>query len=270
MISDKINSHYQKNNEQQRLSIGTGQVEFERTKELMSRFLPNAPARILDVGGAAGVYSLWLAGEGHEVHLIDPMPNLLEQAKQASTQADAPIKSIRIGDARNLDFPDEFADVVLMMGPLYHLVDKSNRITALKEAIRVLKMDGLLFVAAISKFASTLDGFVQGFMDDPKFVPIAEQDLTDGQHRNPFDNTAYFTTAFFHHPEELKKEIEEAGFSYQNTFAVEGFGWLLQDFDKHWNNEKRRERLLKFIRLTETESSVLGVSAHLLAVARKQ
>jgi ubiquinone/menaquinone biosynthesis C-methylase UbiE len=270
MISPKIVSHYEENNEQQRLSLGSGQLEFERTKEIIARFLPDKPATILDIGGAAGVYSLWLAREGHELHLIDPVPFLVEQARQASAaQKRAPLKSINIGDARKLDFPDAFADIILLMGPMYHLVEGGDRLTALKEAHRVLKKDGLLIVAAISKFASTLDGFVQGYMEDAKFVKIAERDLTDGQHRNPYDNLSYFTTAFFHHPGELKEEIEEAGFTHQNTFAVEGFGWMLQDFEDHWKNARRRERMLKFIRSIETEPSMIGMSAHLLAVARK-
>lgn len=269
-FSEKIKSHYRENNEQQRLSVGTGRLEFERTKEIIARYLPDTPATILDVGGAAGAYSLWLAEKGHEVHLIDPVAFLVEQAKQASAaQKKAPIKSITVGDARKLEFPNAFADIILLMGPMYHLVERSDRLTALREVHRVLKKDGYLIAAAISKFASTLDGFVRGYMDDPKFVEIAERDLIDGQHRNPYDNLAYFTTAFFHHPDELKSEIGEAGFVHQHTFAVEGFGWMLQDFEEHWKNARRRERMLKFIRLTETEPSMIGMSAHLLAVANK-
>ena len=270
MISQTIKSHYEKNNEQQRLNIGSGQLEFERTRELIIRYLPDEPISILDVGGAAGAYSLWLAKMGHKVHLVDPVPYLVEQAKQASALQPAfPVRSINIGDARKLEFPDNFADIILLMGPLYHLVKRDDRLFALKEAHRVLKREGLLIAAAISKFASTLDGFVRGYMDDPEFVPIAEQDLVNGQHRNPTENPFYFTDAFFHHPKELKEEILKAGFTHQNTFAVEGFGWMLQHFDDHWNNEKHRERMLKFIRMTETEPSMIGMSAHLLAVARK-
>lgn len=269
MISEKIKSHYEKNNERQRLAIGVGQLEFERTKELILRYLPDKPVTILDIGGAAGVYSLWLARKGHEVHLVDPVSFLVEQAKQASARQRIPIKSFNIEDARKLEFTDEFADIVLLMGPMYHLVEKDDRLTALKEARRVLKKGGWLIAAAISKFASTMDGFVLGYMDDPKFVPIAEQDLANGQHRNPTENIFYFTNAFFHLPDELKTEIQEAGFTHQNTFAVEGFGWMLQNFDDQWKDENRRERMLKFIRSIETESSLVGMSAHLLAVARK-
>ena len=269
MISQTIKAHYEKNNEHLRLLTGVGQLEFERTKELILRYLPDRPIKILDVGGATGIYSLWLAKMGHEVHLVDPVPFLVEQAKQASAKQEIPIKSFNIGDARNLEFPDDFADIVLLMGPAYHLVERGDRVTALRESLRILKKKGLLFTAAISKFASTLDGFVAGYMDNPRFVPIAEQDLVNGQHRNPTDNPFYFTDAFFHHPDELKDEILEAGFDHENTIAVEGFGWTLQNFDNHWKDKDRRERMLRFIRAIETESSLLGMSAHLLAVAHK-
>ena len=140
---------------------------------------------------------------------------------------------------------------------------------ALREAHRVLAGGGLLFAAAISRFASVLDGLVRGYLDDPVFGKIVQQDLKDGQHRNPTDNPAYFTTAFFHRPEELRHEVEEAGFRIEEVFAIEGPGWLLQDFDDHWNDTGRRERLLSAIRDLETEPSTLGMSAHLLAVGRK-
>jgi ubiquinone/menaquinone biosynthesis C-methylase UbiE len=269
MISQTIKAHYETNNEHQRLLTGVGQLEFERTKELILRYLPDKAIKILDIGGATGIYSLWLAKMGHEVHLVDPVSFLVEQAKQASAKQEIPIKSFNIGDARKLEFPDDFADIVLLMGPIYHLVERRERLIALRESLRISKKKGLLITAAISKFASTLDGFVEGYMDDKMFVPIAEQDLVKGQHHNPTDNPFYFTDAFFHHPDELKEEILEAGFDYENTFAVEGFGWMLQNFDNHWKDKDRRERMLKFIRLVEAEPSLLGMSAHLLAVSRK-
>ena len=262
MISQTIKAHYEKNNEHQRLLTGVGQLEFERTKELILRYLPDRPIKILDVGGATGIYSLWLAKMGHEIHLVDPVSFLVEQAKQASAKQGIHIKSFNIGDARKLEFPDDFADIVLLMGPMYHLIERRERLIALRESLRVLKKKGLLITAAISKFASTLDGFVEGYMDDPEFVPIARQDLINGQHRNPTDNPLYFTDAFFHQPEQLKEEILEAGFDHENTFAVEGFGWMLQNFDGHWKNKDRRDRMLKSIRAIETEPSLLGMSAH--------
>jgi hypothetical protein len=78
-----------------------------------------------------------------------------------------------------------------------------------------------------------------------------------------------FTSAFFHHPDELAVEISEAGLHHEATFAVEGSAWLLENFDAHWNDPARGERLLTALRALEKEASPLGASAHLLAVARK-
>ncbi len=95
------------------------------------------------------------------------------------------------------------------------------------------------------------------------------RDLIDGQHRNPTDNPAYFTTAFFHLPGELEGEIEEAGLRLEITLSIEGPGWLLQDFEERWRDPDRRKRLLDAVRATETAASLLGVGAHMMAVARK-
>jgi hypothetical protein len=145
-----------------------------------------------------------------------------------------------------------------------------DRIQALREAHPILKSEGLVFAVGISRFASTLDGLLKGYLDDPEFVEIVQQDLIDGQHRNPNNHPAYFTTAFLHHPDELKTEMEAAGLDYQRTLAIEGPGWLLQNFPEHWNEPVRRQRLLEAIRWLESEPSVLGASAHIMAVGRKK
>jgi hypothetical protein len=113
-----------------------------------------------------------------------------------------------------------------------------------------------------------LDGPL-GLFDDPAFAQIAERDLLDGQHRNPTGDPRYFTTAYFHRPGELREEAGEAGLRHEATLGVEGPGWLLQDFDRWWADAARRERLLAVARALESEPALLGVSAHLLAVARK-
>jgi SAM-dependent methyltransferase len=264
-------AHYEAGVEQPRLSQGSGRLEFTRTCEVISRHLPPAPAVVLDVGGGPGVYALWLAGLGHEVHLSDPVPLHVEQARRGSAERpDRPLASAAVGDARMLDRPDASADAVLMLGPLYHLTDRADRLAAWREARRVLKPGGVVLAAAISRFASTLDGLRLGLFDDPAFARIAEQDLLDGQHRNPTGDPRYFTTTFFHLPDELRGEAEEAGLTHEATLGVEGPGWLLQDFDRWWDDPARRERLLAVARAVEAAPSLLGVSAHLLAVARKR
>jgi ubiquinone/menaquinone biosynthesis C-methylase UbiE len=268
---DRLESYYEAFDEEHRLLQGIGRLEFARSQEIIQRYITPPPAVIYDVGGAAGIYAYWLADLGYEVHLIDPVPSHVKKAKQISKQQSSfPVQSCRIGDARQLDFPDGSADFMLFFGPMYHLTVKKERMRALNEAFRVLKEGGILFVAGISRFASIIDGLVSKFLEDPHFVKIVKQDLLNGQHRNPTDHPHYFMAAYFHHPEELKREIEEADLLCEKVLPVESLGGFLQDFETRWKDPKQRTRLLEAVRWIEGEPYLLGATQHLLAIARKQ
>jgi ubiquinone/menaquinone biosynthesis C-methylase UbiE len=270
--SDSANviDYYSAYDEQGRLSDTWGQVEYVRSQQLLRRHLPPPPALILDVGGAAGRYAAWLAREGYQVHLVDPVPLHVEQAQAASAaQPQAPIASCRPGDARHLEFDDALADAVLLMGPLYHLADAGDRQRALAEAYRVLKRGGRLFAVGISRFASTIDGLMSGYHLDPAFRQIMRRDLREGQHRNPTGNPAYFTDAFFHHPDELRAEVLGAGFELLGLFAVEGIAYMMKDLARDWDDAQHRDFLLELVAQTEQEPSLIGASPHLMCVAAK-
>ncbi|HET9887409.1 MAG TPA: SAM-dependent methyltransferase, partial [bacterium] len=85
---------------------------------------------------------------------------------------------------------------------------------------------------------------------------------------NPTNHPHYFTTAYFHHPEELAAEMKEGGFEVEGVLGVEGPGWLQQDFDEHWNDAGRRRRMLWLAKELEAEPALCGVSAHLLGIGR--
>jgi ubiquinone/menaquinone biosynthesis C-methylase UbiE len=221
------------------------------------------------VGGAAGVYSLWLAGLGYEVHLVDASPRLVEEARKRSAQSANPLASMTVGDARRLQQADGSAAAVLVMGPLYHLTSETDRVTALREAFRVLAAGGIVIAAGISRYASAMDGLARKLTLDPRFVAIRNRDLVHGQHRNETENVDYFTTAYFHRPEDLRSELETAGFHDVQVLGVEGPGWILADFDARWENTQLRSDLLEVGRALESEPSIVGASAHLLALGRK-
>ena len=255
--------------EESRLGFGFFRLEFERTKELLARVLPEPPARIVDVGGAAGAYSLWLAEAGYEVHLVDASPRLVEEARRRSAGSATRIASLSVADGRRLPQENDSAAAVLVMGPLYHLPSAADRVASLRESFRVLATDGIAVVAAISRYASALDGLARKFSLDPRYVKIRDRDLADGQHRNDTD-ADYFTTAYFHRPDDLFAELEAAGFQEVRVLGVEGPGWLLPDFDARWDDPEQRKDLLDVARALESESSILGVSAHLLGIGRKR
>src|SRR5262245_54108334 len=197
----EMTAHYDAGLERDRLEQGPGRLERARTAEIVERFFPPAPAVVLDVGGGAGAYACPLARRGYEVHLIDAVPLHVEQAREASArQPESPLAGAAVGDARRIDHADGSADAVLLLGPLYHLTDRGDRLAAWREARRVLRPGGVVLAAAISRFASTLDGLRRGLFDDPVFARLAEQDLRDGQHRNPTGDPRYFTTTYFHLP----------------------------------------------------------------------
>ncbi len=266
---NEIIAHYEQVREEDRLAAGIGELERIRTRETLLRFLGPPPARILDVGGGTGVHACWLAERGYDVDLIDPVPRHVELARTSLAGARPGVGRAFLGDARALEVEDASAAGVLLLGPLYHLAGADDRARALAEARRVLRPGGLLFAAAISRFASLLDGFSRALVRDPQFVTVLERDLEDGLHRNPTANPAYFTTAYLHRPARFREELDQAGFEVVDVIGVEGPFWFMQDFDALWAEPSTRALMLRVLNHVDAEPALLGASAHLLAVCRR-
>src|SRR5688572_19360240 len=263
----EILEHYRGGREAERLTAGAGALERVRTEHIIARYLAPPPGRVLDVGGGPGTYAEWLLRQGYDVELIDPVPTHIEQASGRFQQYGGRGVA-RLGDARELDVADASCACVLLLGPLYHLTERDDRVRALAEARRVLRPDGVAFVAAISRFASLLDGFSRQLIRDPYFVSILERDVTDGQHRNVSD-ADYFTTAFLHRPEELTSEIDDADLQLEALLAVEGPFWFMNGFAELWHDAGTARLMLELLARIEGEPALLGASAHWLAVVRR-
>ncbi|MGH9185165.1 MAG: class I SAM-dependent methyltransferase [Acidimicrobiales bacterium] len=264
----EVREHYESEIiEAGRLARGAGRLEFTRTQEIVRRHLPSSPLTILDVGGGAGAHAEWLADDGHTVHVVDPMPNHVDAVRRLANERRH--ITAAVGDARELRRESSSVDAVLLLGPLYHLTERADRVRALEEATRVVRPGGMVFVAAISRFASLLDGLSREFLFDPRFRSIVEQDLRDGQHRNPDRVPHWFTTAYFHHPSELPEEAMAAGLDCLEVVGVEGVvGWFGHIFE-HWDDPADRDAILFAARAIEDEPSLIGASTHLLMVARR-
>ena len=260
-IENYYQNEYDENNRMAR-----NPIEFIRCKEIISRFLKNDEMEIADIGGATGVFSYWLQEQGHNVHLLDYTEHHIEQAKENGKNKGLTLASYVCGDARQTPYADGQFDIVLEMGPLYHLQDNDDRIKCLEEANRLLKNNGLVICEAISRYANIFEGFQNNLIDDEKFAKILDENLLTGKH-NPKD-THYFTTAFFHTPDLMKNELEQAGFSNITLVAVEGFASII-DTDTFLNDERREHLLLKYIRDTESIRDIFGVSAHFMAIGVK-
>ncbi len=251
--------------EDARLRSGLAQIELIRTQEIIRRYLPDGPLRIADVGGGSGVHAEWLLDDGHAVHLIEPVRSLVETA--ASHITDQPGFSCEVGDARHLTLDNSSVDAALLLGPLYHLTEKSQRLTALREALRVVKPGGLLFASTITRFAPLADGLGRGMIFDPDFEALVRRTLIDGQHRNP-PGKEYFTTAFCHRPDGLQSEVEEAGWSMVALLGVEGFTMAMPQLNEAWDSPEQQALIVDMARAIESEPSLLGLGPHLMAIAR--
>ncbi|MEU8658696.1 class I SAM-dependent methyltransferase [Actinoplanes philippinensis] len=235
------------------------QLERIRTRELLEQHLPPAPASILDVGGGPGAYARPLLAAGYRVRLVDLVPAHVAQARAGQPPVDAVV-----GDARALPADDHSWDATLLLGPLYHLLDRADRLRALREAVRVTRPGGVVLAAAISRFAGPLDFAATGRFTSDRLYAEAEQILATG-HNHP---GLGFTHAYFHRVSELAGEFREAGLPGVTVHGIEGPAWPAADAAAGTPNERTvLDGALALARLYSTEADVLAASAHLMAVA---
>ena len=265
---DDVVAHYEAVPDHDRITTGLGQLELVRTQEVLRRHLGSAPLDILDVGGGTGVHAAWLVDDGHRVHLVDVSPRHVTMAR-SRPEAHGGRLTAAVGDARRLDAADASVDVVLLLGPLYHLAEPDDRRAALAEAFRVLRPGGLLAAAAVSRYASLFDGLARGHLFDAEFREIVSTDLASGRHRNPTGREGWWTTAYFHRPDELRSEIVAAGFAVDEVVGVEGVAPWIPALAERWLDPGHREVIVDAARLVEHEPAVIGVSPHLLAIAHR-
>ncbi|MGH3664292.1 MAG: class I SAM-dependent methyltransferase [Micromonosporaceae bacterium] len=244
-------------------SSGDGVLEMTRTQELLRRHLPPAPASVVDIGGGPGTHSRWLSRDGYQVHVIDPVARHVEQAARDGVTAE-------IGDARGLTAPDSSYDVALLMGPLYHLQERADRVRALVEAYRVTRLGGLLAVAVINRYAPIFDQVATTLLAQPGLSErVAETSRT-----GLVDGARGFTRAYLHTVAELEDEMRAAGLSEVTLYGVEGPGWsILKGVELRAGEASADSSLFRAAlvaaRLAEEHPALLAASSHLLAVATR-
>ncbi|WP_067172259.1 class I SAM-dependent methyltransferase [Microtetraspora niveoalba] len=256
----EILDYYLRGREDGRLRSGRGRLEFWRTQDVLRRVLPPAPARVLDVGGGSGVHAEWLAADGHRVEVVDPVPMHVEMA------ARLPGVVARMGDARTLEDADGSADAVLLLGPLYHLTDRADRVRALAEARRVVRPGGVVAAATISRWAAVHDMIRSGRYAEESVRAVVDDSARHGLLRG--NERIGFTTAYFHDPDEILGEFADAGLPEARRYALENVFGLYADIDEWLDDPERRGMILDVARRSEGEPTLLGVAGHMLTVAR--
>lgn len=258
MNADAIIDYYTASDEAPRLTANPhGRLELARTRELLARLLPAAPASVLDVGGATGVYAGWLAGLGYRVHLVDVVPPHVAQA------TNLPGVTAALGDARDLDGPDASVDAVLLLGPLYHLTDRGDRVRALCEARRLVRPGGLVAAAVISRYAGLLDLVRRGALDD-ETLPLVVHTIRTGVH----DPRVGFMETHFHTGPEAVSEFADAGLGNAEVYGIEGPGWGIASAAAGSDNaEAVFDSALRAARAVERDPLMHHTCGHLLVAA---
>jgi len=175
LISKDIEQFYNSASEETRLENGMGVFEFERIKSLIEKYITSASLKIIDVGGGTGKYSEWLANKGHDVHLVEPVSKHIQIAKKRADKLKNKFK-VQLGESRKLNFSDNYADLVILHGPLYHLQKKEDRSKTILEAKRVLKKGGIVLGFAINSTASTLVGLLNGLIHQKPFFEMCKEE----------------------------------------------------------------------------------------------
>jgi ubiquinone/menaquinone biosynthesis C-methylase UbiE len=275
-IDKDVLAAYNTGLEKNRLRTDLGLIEFERTKEIILENIPQKPSIIYDIGGGYGEYSWWLASLGHKVYLYDISEKNIEMANDLQGEYEnAKLETKEIADARNINRPDNSADAILLFGPLYHIVEYDERQAALKECYRLLKPNGKLFTATITKYATllwaiTVYGVKNDLLDEDEFMGMIRRELQDGQHiRNEKSKYRGMGRSYFHVPETLDKELSEAGFRNNDIRGIIGPLWLTADIDEKWKQKEKRERIMEIVRLLEKEKPIMGVSTHIVSISNK-
>jgi len=266
MVDDEaLQAYYGRGEELDRLSQGVGRVEFLRTIDVVGRTLPPPGAVIADIGGGPGRYTDWLVESGYEVVHRDLIADHVEHVKaRHRTGVDA-----AVGDARDLDLADDSVDAVLLLGPLYHLYDRDDRLRALAEARRIVRPGGRVHGAAISRWATRMDGML---VKRVHLVYPVIAELIDEVERTgvmpPLHETSF--TAYTHTAAELRDDVAACGLVLESLVSVEGISFALSDIDERLDDPDERALLLDSLRAVESVPDLIGVGPHMLASAQKR
>jgi SAM-dependent methyltransferase len=264
-VTQAMREYYDSGRELGRLAEPRGELEFERTKEIILRHLPPPPAIVADVGGGPGSYTFWLADLGYRVVFRDLIPLHVDLVRLAARSGVDPA----VADARELDLADESVDAVLLLGPLYHLETRSDRVLALAEARRILRPGGPMFASAITRWATRIDGILRARLY--LTYPAVEAEIVSvertGLLRPLFPGSFCGIT---HRPAQLRAEVSAAGLTVVDLVGVEGPAFLLDDLAERLADENDRRVVMETARAIERVPELLGIGPHLLVTAARR
>jgi S-adenosylmethionine-dependent methyltransferase len=264
-MSMPVQDYYDEQAEAEWQRLERHRMEYAISMRVLGKHLPPPPGHVLDIGGGPGRYAIALAQQGYTVTLCDLSPTSLRLAEQKAQEA-----GVRLEGYRNLNsldltsLPAESCDAVLLMGPLYHLLELAERQRAMAQASRCLRPGGLLFASVITRFAPFRDATCPGADWTRREPAYTLRMYETGRH----DNGDGFTRAHFAHPDELEPLMRSAGLHTQGIYGLE---CILGSHDKEINQLSGADWdfWVELIWRMSPDASLLGNSDHVMAVGKK-
>lgn len=262
---DDLIRHYNKFNEDKRLTRRHGRVEYLTTMHYIHKYLDeikanaksNQDIRILDIGAGTGKYCVALSEEGYDVSAVEYVKYNLGILKQKKSN----VKAFQ-GDARKLKrFEDNAFDMTLLFGPMYHLYTQEDKIQALCEARRVTKAGGYVLVAYLMNEYGVL---TYGFKEQKVFECLEDGRLDERFHCHSKEKDLYDYVRL----EDINQLNEHTNMERVQIISADGPA----DYMRRELNAMSEEMFQKFVEyhLSVCERpELLGAGAHTVDILKK-
>ncbi|MBT2640455.1 class I SAM-dependent methyltransferase [Bacillus sp. ISL-39] len=237
-------------------------IEFDVTKRYLDDFIKEKNLEIFDIGGGPGRYSIYLAEKGHQVTLLDLSEKNIEIAKQKSFERGITLEGYIHGNALELEGFENQYDVILLMGPLYHLLKEPERRKAVDGALKLLKPNGIMIATFISSYAPVQDHIMN-------LYPIESVQGILGYLQNGENKGGKgFTTAYFIKPNGAREFMDSCGLKELTFAGIENIlGYKEKEITSLEESEYRKWIEIGY-RLS-TDENLFCTSQHFLYIGRK-
>ena len=264
-MKNHIVESYENHKEEDRLTTNNARkIEFITTTRIFDELF-NKKMKVLDCAAGTGIYAFYLADKGHEVTATDITPRHIEIIKQNLKDKKYNMNALVL-DATDMSiFENEAFDIVLNMGPFYHLITESQRIKCFSESLRVLKKGGILVTSYIPRYYV----FQYVAMSDKKYLDmqLAQQLICTGVLKHD-DANCFWTDTYYASPDEMEKLYKEHSLEIINHFAQDGISPLLKEKVDSLNAAEFKIWYDYHYSICR-EKSILGASSHIIIMGRK-